>query len=80
MIFFAYIGFDAVSTSGEEVKNPARDLPIAIIGSLAIATLLYILGRDRGHRRVPCEKLDGQEAPLAAVLSEGVGVRVGARA
>src|ERR671914_2179285 len=43
LIFFAYIGFDAVSTSGEEVKEPQRDLPRAIIGSLAIATLLYIL-------------------------------------
>ena len=38
VIFFAYIGFDAISTSGEETKNPGRDLPIAIIGSLAIAT------------------------------------------
>ena len=42
VIFFAYIGFDAISTSGEEVNNPSRDLPIAIIGSLAVATLLYI--------------------------------------
>ena len=43
VIFFAYIGFDAISTSGEEVKNPGRDLPIAIIASLAICTVLYIL-------------------------------------
>ena len=42
-IFFAYIGFDAVSTAAEETKNPARDLPIGIIGSLAICTVLYII-------------------------------------
>ena len=42
-IFFAYIGFDAVSTTAEEAKNPARDLPIGIIGSLVICTLLYIV-------------------------------------
>jgi APA family basic amino acid/polyamine antiporter len=42
LIFFAYIGFDAISTSGEETKNPKRDLPIAIIGSLAIATVLSV--------------------------------------
>jgi len=42
-IFFAYIGFDAVSTAAQEAKNPKRDMPIGIIGSLAICTLLYIL-------------------------------------
>ncbi len=43
LVFFAYIGFDAVSTSAEEVKNPGRDLPRGIIGSLAVCTLLYII-------------------------------------
>ena len=43
IIFFAYIGFDAVSTTAEETKNPKRALPIGILGSLAICTLLYIL-------------------------------------
>ncbi len=42
IIFFAYIGFDTVSTSAEEVRNPKRDLPRGIIGSLAICTVLYI--------------------------------------
>ncbi|KAJ1566343.1 hypothetical protein HK405_010181 [Cladochytrium tenue] len=41
-VFFAYIGFDAVSTTAQEAKNPQRDLPIGIIGSLAICTVLYI--------------------------------------
>jgi basic amino acid/polyamine antiporter, APA family len=42
MVFFAYIGFDAVSTAAQETKNPQRDLPIGILGSLAICTVLYI--------------------------------------
>ena len=42
-IFFAYIGFDAVSTVAEETKNPARDMPIGIIGSLVVCTVIYIL-------------------------------------
>ena len=42
VIFFAYIGFDAVSTAAQEAKNPKRDMPIGIIGSLLICTLLYI--------------------------------------
>src|SRR5689334_25275737 len=43
IVFFAYIGFDAVSTVAEESRNPARDLPIGIIGSLIISTVIYIL-------------------------------------
>src|SRR5258708_30053779 len=42
-IFFAYIGFDAVSTTAQEAKNPQRDLPIGIILSLLVCTVLYIL-------------------------------------
>lgn len=43
VIFFAYIGFDAVSTAAQESKNPRRDMPIGILGSLGISTILYIL-------------------------------------
>ncbi|MEI6035238.1 MAG: amino acid permease [Verrucomicrobiae bacterium] len=43
LIFFAYIGFDAVSTAAQEAKNPQRDLPIGILGSLFVCTVLYIL-------------------------------------
>jgi len=42
VVFFAYIGFDAVSTAAQEAKNPKRDMPIGILGSLAICTLLYV--------------------------------------
>jgi basic amino acid/polyamine antiporter, APA family len=43
VVFFAYIGFDAVSTTAQEAKNPQRDLPIGILGSLVVCTILYIL-------------------------------------
>ncbi len=43
LIFFAYIGFDAVSTAAQEAKNPQRDMPIGILGSLAICTVLYVI-------------------------------------
>ena len=43
VVFFAYIGFDAVSTAAQEAKNPQRDMPIGILGSLAVCTVLYIL-------------------------------------
>jgi APA family basic amino acid/polyamine antiporter len=43
VIFFAYIGFDAVSTAAQEAKNPQRDMPVGILGSLSISTILYIL-------------------------------------
>jgi APA family basic amino acid/polyamine antiporter len=74
IIFFAYIGFDAISTSGEETKNPGRDLPIAIIGSLAIATLLYIIVAVVAVGALPSDRLAASEAPLSAALSEGAGI------
>ena len=43
VVFFAFIGFDAVSTAAQETKNPKRDMPIGILGSLAVCTILYIL-------------------------------------
>ena len=43
VVFFAYIGFDAVSTAAQEAKNPQRDMPIGILGSLGLCTLLYVL-------------------------------------
>src|SRR6185436_8635986 len=43
IVFFAFIGFDAVSTAAQEAKNPKRDMPIGILGSLVICTILYVL-------------------------------------
>ena len=78
LIFFAYIGFDAVSTGSEETKEPQRDLPIAIVGSLVIATVLYILVSVAAVGALPADRLAGQDAPLAAALSEGAGIGWGA--
>lgn len=58
IVFFAYIGFDAVSTAAQEAKNPQRDMPIAIIGSLLICTLLYIAVAAIATGVVPYTQLD----------------------
>jgi APA family basic amino acid/polyamine antiporter len=74
LIFFAYIGFDAISTSGEEAENPSRDLPYAIIGALLICTLLYIVVAVVTVGLAPASKLAGSDAPLATALKEGAGI------
>jgi APA family basic amino acid/polyamine antiporter len=69
VIFFAYIGFEAVSTAGAESKNPSRDMPIGIIGSLVICTILYILTAGVLVGIVPYAKLD-DPAPIALAVNE----------
>jgi APA family basic amino acid/polyamine antiporter len=73
-IFFAYIGFDAVTTASEETKRPARDLPIAIIGSLLISTLLYVLVSFTAVGIASTKQLSGSDAPLSTALREGAGI------
>ncbi len=68
LIFFAYIGFDAISTAAEECKNPGRDMPIGIIGSLLICTLLYVATAAVLTGMMPWDKL-GVADPLAAALA-----------
>lgn len=68
-IFFAYIGFDAVSTTAEEAKNPQRDLPIGIIASLVICTLLYILVCVILTGLVPYDQIN-HHAPISAAFSD----------
>lgn len=68
-IFFAYIGFEAVSTAGAESKNPARDMPIGILGSLAICTVLYILTSAVLVGIVPYKDLDNP-APIAMAVNQ----------
>ena len=68
-IFFAYIGFDAVSTAAEETKNPKRDLPIGIIGSLAICTVLYIIVVAILTGMVPYTKLN-VPSPVAFAMDQ----------
>ena len=73
-VFFAYIGFDAVSTAAQETKNPQRDLPIGIISSLAICTLLYIGVAAVLTGLVPWREIN-IEAPVArAFLDRGMPV------
>jgi basic amino acid/polyamine antiporter, APA family len=78
IIFIAYIGFDAVATSGEESKRPHRDLPIATVASLAIATLLYTAVALVATGALPVGDLAGADAPLAAALRDGAGFSWGA--
>lgn len=68
LIFFAYIGFDAISTTAEEVKNPQRDLPIGILGTLIICTILYVLVAFVLTGMVPFGSVD-TGAPLAHAMS-----------
>ncbi len=71
-IFFAYIGFDAVSTTAQEAKNPQRDLPIGIITSLLVCTVLYILVAGVLTGMVPWQEVN-IEAPIArAFLDRGL--------
>jgi APA family basic amino acid/polyamine antiporter len=67
IIFFAYIGFDAVSTVAQEAKNPQRGMPIGMLGSLGICTILYILMASVMTGLVPFQKLD-DAAPVAVAL------------
>lgn len=74
-VFFSYIGFDAASTAGEEAKNPKRDLPFAIIGSLVVVTVLYLLVALAALGAQPWESFEGQgsEAVLSSVANSAVG-------
>lgn len=73
VVFFAYIGFDAVSTVAEECKNPKRDMPIGIIGSLIICTVIYIIVAAVVTGLVPSAQLNVAE-PLTVAL-EYVGLK-----
>ncbi|HVN02263.1 MAG TPA: amino acid permease [Caulobacteraceae bacterium] len=83
VIFFAYIGFEAVSTAGAESKNPGRDMPIGILGALVICTILYIATCAVLVGIVPYASLDGP-APIATAVNQigigwfGVLVKIGA--
>jgi APA family basic amino acid/polyamine antiporter len=72
LIFFAYIGFDAVSTAAEEARNPQRDMPIGIIASLIVCTVIYIAVALVLTGLLPWKQLDTAE-PLATAFS-GLGM------
>jgi len=73
VVFFAYIGFDAVSTAAQEAKNPQKDMPIGIIGSLLICTVLYIVVSAIATGVVPYKELNVPD-PIAVVADRaGMG-------
>src|SRR5256714_3669451 len=73
IVFFAYIGFDAVSTAAQEAKNPQRDMPISIIGSLLICTILYIAVSAVATGIVPYLQLDVPDPIAVAADHANVG-------
>lgn len=81
VIFFAYIGFDAVSTAAQEAKNPQKDMPIGILGSLGICTVLYILVAGIMVGLVDYKSLTNASAPIAvaidAALQQASGTTMG---
>ncbi len=77
LVFFAYIGFDAVSTTAQEAKNPQKDMPIGILGSLAVCTVLYMIVSAVLTGMVPYTQLN-LPAPVAYAM-EQVGAPWGVR-
>ena len=77
VIFFAYIGFDAVSTSAQEARNPQRDMPRGILGSLAICTLLFVLVSGVMVGLVPYKAMLNQAAPLVLTIEAAADKAIG---
>ena len=75
VVFFAYIGFDAVSTAAQEAKNPQRDMPIGILASLAICTVLYILMALVMTGLVPYTELNVPHPVFVAIDAAGPGLK-----
>jgi APA family basic amino acid/polyamine antiporter len=69
LVFFAYIGFDAVSTAAQEARNPQKDMPIGILGSLAICTVLYVVVSAVLTGMVPFQQLN-LPAPMAYAMEQ----------
>jgi basic amino acid/polyamine antiporter, APA family len=77
IVFFAYIGFDAISTAGEETRDPQRNLPIGILTGLAICTLIYVIVGFVLTGMVPYKSLANTADPLAYALQSAGFTRVG---
>lgn len=73
LVFFAYIGFDAVSTAAQEAKNPQKDMPVGIIGSLLICTVLYIAVSAIATGVVPYTELNVPDPIAVAADRAGMG-------
>jgi basic amino acid/polyamine antiporter, APA family len=73
MIFFSFVGLDAVATAGDEAKNPRRTLPIALLCSLVVITAVYLLVAFAAIGAQKMDEFEGQSAGLAAILEKVVG-------
>ena len=73
IVFFAYIGFDAISTAAEETKNPQRNMPIGILGGLAICTVIYVIVGAVAAGLVPYTDLAGADPLAQALQLAGLG-------
>jgi APA family basic amino acid/polyamine antiporter len=84
IIFFAFYGFDALSTAAEETKRPSRDLPIGIIGSMAACALIYVAVAAAAIGAMPTARFAASAEPLALILrglgQGGVAIAIGAAA
>src|SRR5690606_28463365 len=69
LVFFAFIGFDAVSTAAQEAKNPQKGMPIGILGSLAVCTILYVLFSYVMTGLVPFQVFKGDASPAATAFA-----------
>ena len=74
VVFFAYIGFDAVSTAAQEAKNPKKDMPLGILGSLVICTILYILVSGLLTHLVPYQELNVPDPVVVGIRVTGTTV------
>jgi amino acid transporter len=72
-VFFSFIGLDAVSTAGEEVRDPRRTLPRALMLALVVVTVVYLLVAVSAVGAQPWQEFEGQEAGLAAIMGEVTG-------
>ena len=70
IIFFAFYGFDAVSTAAEETKNPGRDMPIGIVGSMVVCTIIYVGVAAVAVGAMPVARFANSPEPLALILRE----------
>ncbi|MGW7514883.1 amino acid permease [Streptomyces sp. NPDC054796] len=77
LAFFSFIGFDAISTAGEEVKNPRRNIPLAILVTIGVVTLLYCLVSVAALGAMPWQDVGGKPAALSLIVNHATGSTFG---
>ena len=77
LAFFSFIGFDAISTAGEEVKNPRRNIPLAILVTIGVVTLIYCLVSVAALGAMPWEQVGGKPAALSLIVDHATGSSFG---